>query len=384
MNPSKKVKKMKKSKSFVWFFYKCYNSNMTNTEIKKVLILRLSALGDTIHTLPAAYAIKKTWPNVQIGWVVEDKAQLFIKGNPLIDHCYVIPKKEWKKRGLFSLQNIREFKSIINDINKENYDVVLDTQQLFKSACLLPFLNIKRKVTLTGGREFYWLFSNEIYPETHKLFDPYYHVVNRNLEFAKHIGADTSEVKIVLKDASQEVKEKIDRLLEPVDKNKKTVVISPATTWENKHWKEEYWSKVIDSIKDSVNIIFTGMDGDKALIERILNGTGCKNALILAGRTNLEELAEVFRRADVVISPDSGSAHIAWAVSKPAVITIFSATAEKRSAPFGPNCYVLAPQLDCRPCLKKNCRRKDNKNKCCELVKPEQLQQLLQNILHLN
>ena len=69
---------MKKSKSFVWFFYKCYNSNMTNTEIKKVLILRLSALGDTIHTLPAAYAIKKTWPNVQIGWVVEDKAQLFI------------------------------------------------------------------------------------------------------------------------------------------------------------------------------------------------------------------------------------------------------------------------------------------------------------------
>ena len=95
-----------------------------------------------------------------------------------------------------------------------HYDVVLDTQQLFKSASILPFLNIKRKVTLTGGREFYQLFSNEIYKESHKLFDPEYHVVKRNLEFAQHIGADTSEVKMVLKDATNEIKEKIKADLE--------------------------------------------------------------------------------------------------------------------------------------------------------------------------
>ena len=352
-------------------------------DIKKVLILRLSALGDAIHTLPVAYAIKKTYPDCKIGWVVEDKAQLFIKDNPLIDFCYVIPKKEWKKRGLFSFQNFKDFFNIVSEINKQEYDVVLDTQQLFKSACILPFLNIKRKITLTGGREFYSFFSNEIYPESHKLFDPYYHVVKRNLEFAQHIGADVSDFKLILAESSDEIKQKISELIQGLDFSKKTVVISPSTTWENKHWNESYWSEVISWLSGKVNIVFTGVESDLPLIERILDGTGCENPLILTGKTNLKELAEVFRRADVVISPDSGSAHIAWAVSKPSVITLFSATAEKRSAPFGENCYVLAPELDCRPCLKKNCRLKTNKNKCCSLVQPVELINLLKNILHL-
>lgn len=382
MTPPKSLKNVKKSKSFVWFFVFTYNNSMEKQQIKKVLILRLSALGDAIHTLPCAYAIKKAYPDCKIGWVVEDKAQLFIKGNPLIDHCYVIPKKTWKKRGFFSFENIKEFKNIIDEINKENYDVVLDTQQLFKSASLLPFLNIKRKITLTGGREFYHLFSNEIYPESHKLFDPDYHVVKRNLEFAEHIGADTSEVKMVLKDATVEIKEKIDSLLQRLAPDKKTIVISPATTWVNKHWDENHWSKAVEWMKDKFNIAFTGMESDKALIQRILDNTSCTNSIILAGQTNLEELAEVFRRADAVISPDSGSAHIAWAVSKPVIITLFSATAENRSAPFGDKCYVLAPKIECRPCLKKNCRLKDKKekNKCCSMVQPEELIELLEKL----
>ena len=381
MTPPKSLKNIKKSKSFVWFLIFLYNYGEMKNIPKKVLILRLSALGDTIHTLPVAYAIKHTWPECKIGWVVEDKAQLFIKDNPLIDYCYVLPKKDWKKRGLFSLQNIKEFKNIIDSINRENYEIVLDTQQLMKSAFLLPFLNIKRKVTLTGGREFYSIFSNEIYPESHKLFDPDYHVVKRNLEFAQHIGADTSEIKIILRDSNETIKQKIDNLLRSTDKTKKTVALSPATTWPNKHWYEPYWSQVIEYFKDRVNIVFTGTESDQELIKRILSGTDCKNYINLAGKTNLEELAEVFRRCDAVVSPDSGSAHIAWAVSKPAIVTLFSATAEKRSAPFGDNCYVLAPEIDCRPCLKKKCKRKDEKNKCCKLIKPEDLIDILNKIL---
>ena len=358
---------------------------MEKQDIKKVLILRLSALGDTIHTLPVAYAIKKSYPDCKIGWVVEDKAQLFIKNNPLIDNCYVLPKKEWKSRGIFSLKNIKDFKNIIDSINSEHYDVVIDTQQLLKSAFILPFLNIKRKITLTGGREFSWIFANEIYPESHQLFDSNYHVVNSNVEFAKHIGADLSEVKMVLRDADDSIKNKISDLLKNLDISKKTVVFSPATTWVNKHWNESYWSEVLKFLYGKVNVLFTGTATDLPLISRIIKGADFDDTFftILAGKTNLEELAEVFRRADVVISPDSGSAHIAWAVEKPFVITLFSATAEKRSAPFGDRCFVLAPELDCRPCLKRQCRLKKDKNLCCRLVKPQELINLLCDILHL-
>lgn len=352
-------------------------------DFKKILILRLSAIGDTIHTLPLAYALKKTYPDCKIGWVVEDKAQLFIKDNPLIDKCFVIPKKEWAKRGL-SIDLAKDFLRITDEINAENYDVVIDTQQLYKSAMFLPLLKIKRKITLSGGREFSGLFSNEIVPASHKLFDPDYHVVKRNLELAEYLGADASEVKFVLTESSKALKEKVSTLLSGIDSSKKTIVISPATTWGNKHWRPSYWSEVINWLGSSVNLVFTGMDCDLPLIDSILGGTSCVNPIVIAGKTNLEELAEVFRRADVVVSPDSGSAHIAWAVSKPYVVTIFTATAEKRNAPFGENCYVLAPDLPCHPCMKRKCRLKGDKNICTEAVKPETLINILKPILHLD
>lgn len=347
---------------------------------KKILIIRLSALGDTIHTLPVAYALKQKYPDCKIGWVVEDKAKLFIENNPLVDYCYVIPKKEWKKRG-FSVKNIREFFDIVKKINAEKFDIALDTQQLFKSSSLLPFLQIKRKISLTGGREFYWLFNNEFVKESHTLFDSEYHVVKRNLELAEYLGANTDNFKIILESPSEDIRKKVDALLHNIDKTKKNIVISPATTWDNKHWNELHWNKVIKAYENKVNLIFTGTDADKPLIDRILVGTNLENKIILAGKTDLKELLEVFRRADVVISPDSGSAHVAWAAQKPAIITLFSATAEKRSAPFGPNCYVLAPALDCRPCLRKDCRLKNDKNKCCSLVQPEELIALLDNLI---
>ncbi len=352
---------------------------MTNVP-KKILILRLSAIGDTIHTLPLAYVIKKTYPECKIGWVVEDKAQLFINGNPLIDKCYVVPKKTWKSRG-FAFQNLKEFKQIIDDINSENYDMVIDTQQLFKTASILPFLKIKRKIALSGGREFAPLFVNERVKASHHLFDPDYHVVNRNLELATYLGVDTSEIKMVLKDASEEIKEKVSQLFAGLDSTKKTVVLSPATTWENKHWDEQGWVETAEWLKDKANIVFTGTDQDLPLIERIIDGSKAFGALVVAGKTNLEELAEVFRRSDLVISPDSGSAHIAWAVSMPQLVTIFTSTAEKRSGPFGEKCHILASDLDCHPCLKRKCRRKNDKELCRFQIKSESLINLIKNIL---
>ena len=345
---------------------------------KKILILRLSAIGDTIHTLPLVNALKEQYPDCTIGWVVEDKAALFVQGHQNIDHCYIIPKKQWKKRGL-SLQNINEFFEIVKNINNEQYDIVLDTQQLFKSAVLLLFLNIKRKITLTGGREFSYLFSNEIVKAQHELFDPNYHVVKRNLELAKYLGADGCKVEFMLSEASVGVQNKVNNLLSALDANKKNVVISPATTWVNKHWSEKSWKEVIEYLNGKVNLIFTGMKQDIALIERISANVDSK--IILAGQTNLEELAQVFRNADIVISPDSGSAHIAWAVEKPFVITIFTATAALRNAPFGTNCACFYPDIECYPCMKRKCKLKSDKNLCCSAVPVQKVIEKIKDVL---
>ncbi len=346
---------------------------------KKILILRLSAIGDTIHTLPLVNALKAKYPQCHIGWVVEDKAALFVKEHKNVDSCYVIPRKTWKKRGI-CLENIKEFSKIIKKINDEHYDIVLDTQQLFKSAMLLPFLNIKRKITLTGGREFSGFFSNEIVKASHELFDTEYHVVKRNLELAEYLGADSGRIEFDLSLPHTEVINKVRSLLSTVKPDRKNVVICPATTWENKHWDEKSWQSLLAYLNGKVNLIFTGTENDLALIKRISEGVS--DSFVLAGQTNLEELAEVFRHADVVISPDSGSAHIAWAVEKPFVITIFTATAAGRNAPFGPNCAAFYPEIPCYPCMKRKCRLKSGKNICQSSVAAEKIVKLLKDILH--
>ena len=125
---------------------------------------------------------------------------------------------------------------------------------------------------------------------------------------------------------------------------------------------------------------FTGMSQDLPLIERI--SEDISNVTILAGQTNLEELAEVFRHSDVIISPDSGSAHIGWAVEKPFVITIFTATAANRNAPFGENCKAFYPEIPCYPCMKRKCRLSNEKNLCSRSVPAEKIVNILNGILH--
>ena len=324
----------------------------------KILIIRLSAIGDTIHTLPLAYALRKKYPDAQIDWLVEDKASQFVAGNPLIDNVFVVPKKEWK-RSSYLLSAFDGFNKIIAKLKKENYDIAIDVQQLFKSAIFLRFCGAKRRITLSGGREFSKFAANEIIPASHKLFDKDYHVVQRNLEIAKYLGCDTEEIEFSLPQASKTAKKRVNELLVGLDKKKKTIVIAPATTWVTKHWENKYWAEIIKEFEKKANIIITGTPADKDLADDILLFGKFKKVLNLTGKTNLEELSEVFRCSDVVVAPDSGSAQIAWACRKPFVISVFTATSKNRTAPFGKNTASFSPEIPCYPCHKKKCFSKN-------------------------
>lgn len=324
----------------------------------KILIIRLSAIGDTIHTLPLAYALRQKFPDAQIDWLVEDKAAQFVQNNPLIDNVYILPRKQWKKRGL-SFKNFDEFNKIVEKLQRQKYDIAIDTQQLFKSAVYLRSSRAKRRITLSGGREFSYLFANEIVPAKHKLFDSDYHVVNRNLELAQYLGCETDEIKFVLPPSDNKVKQHVDELLAPLNKKRPTIVLAPATTWETKHWQNKYWAEIIKAFDTKANIVITGTSADKDLVNDILLFGSFKNVLNITGDTTLNELAEVFRRADAVVALDSGSAQIAWACDKPYVVSIFTATSKNRTAPFGERAVSFSPEIPCYPCHKKKCFSKD-------------------------
>lgn len=319
----------------------------------KILIIRLSAIGDTIHTLPLANALRKAYPDAQIDWLVEDKASLFIENNPLLDNVFVVPMKTWK-RCKNIIKNFDEFNKLIHKLRKQNYDIAIDVQQLFKSGVFLGLCGAEQKLTLSGGREFSRFFANDVVKASHKLFDKNYHVVHRNMEIAKYLECQDDTIEFVLPPTTNEVKRKVDDLL-GILKKRPILVIAPATTWDTKHWENKYWASIIKEFQEKANIVITGTNADKGLVDDILLYGKFKNVINLVGKTNLSELAEVYRRADVVIAPDSGSAQIAWACQKPFVISIFTATSKNRTAPFGPNTASFAPKITCYPCHKKRC-----------------------------
>ena len=350
-----------------------------NTPLKKILIIRLSALGDSIHTLPLANALRKTYPDIQLDWIVEDKAEKFIVNNPLLDNVYVLERKKWKKSGV--LTAFKAFFEIIKKIQNERYDIVIDTQQLFKSSVIMGLSKGKRKISLDDGREFSFLFANEIIKTNRKQFDINRHVVKRNLEIAQYLGCKDMKPEFVLPDLSSEYSQNIIDIINNLDKTKKTIVIAPATTWENKHWSVQGWIELINEFKKECNIIITASEKEKTLTSQILSKISDGNITDLSGMTSLADLVYIFKHSNLVISPDSGSAHIAWAAAQPSIITLFFATSAKRTAPFGGKYYSISAKSACSPCMKKHCTQKTLKNNCINDIKPEEIINIVKKVL---
>ncbi|MDD3013136.1 MAG: lipopolysaccharide heptosyltransferase II [Candidatus Gastranaerophilales bacterium] len=342
----------------------------------KILIVRLSAIGDVIHSLPILNALKKKFPEANISWVVEDKAADILLNNPLIDKVFIIPKKRWKKEG-FSFNNIREFFDIISSIRKEEFDIAIDLQELFKSGIITYLSGAKRRIAHAKTREFADIFINEKL-EAHDIFDPNKMIIERYLEPAKYLGASIDEIKFSLPPVNAETKAYIDNLLQNIDKSKPVIVFSPATIWPTKHWIESYWSELLEKLSSDNNIIFIGSENDNALINRITAKINTQNYISIAGKTTLLDLIELFNRTNILVTPDTGPAHIANATEKPIIISIFGATSYKRSSPYGEKHVAFSANLPCQPCFKRKCTKK-NPMECMKKITPDKV---LETILH--
>lgn len=217
----------------------------------KILIIRLTSLGDVIFTIPLACSLKEQ--NNEVGWLVAEKGLSVVNGNPCVDKCHFVPLNEWKKRP-FSIKTFIEFLEIVKAIRKEKYDIALDCQQMFKSLFLFLFCGAKRRITFKDARELSILGGNEFIEPKANFRDYNYHIVERNLDFARYLGIEPQKIEFSLPETSIEAKNKIDELTTDIDKSKPIVVISPATTWENKHWEKKNWAQVIDAIQDKCNL----------------------------------------------------------------------------------------------------------------------------------
>ena len=318
---------------------------------KKILLIRLSAMGDVVFNIPLANLLKKN--GATLHWLVSEKGFDIVNNNPCNDKTILAPIEKWKKEKN-KFKNLIEYIKLILSLRQENYDIAIDTQLILKSLIWTIFCKAKRRIVSSSAREGAIIGGNEVIEPLFKDFTT--HAVKNYFKFASHLGLDTSEITMTLPDFGEEPRKKIDELFSTLDKNKKILTIAPATTWFNKHWNKDNWKKLISRIDtNKYNLVFVGMKSDNKLIEYI----NVSNGLNLAGKTNLKELIEIFNRTNILISLDSGSTHLAWATNKPKIISIFCCTPNTRYAPIG-NKHIALQGNECPPCHRKKCPLKTN------------------------
>ena len=342
--------------------------------MKKVLLIKLSSLGDVIFTVPLANNLKANGYEVHV--LTTEKGIDIMDGNPCVDKVFFAPLYTWRKNKT-NLKYLFQMIKLILNLRKEKYDIAFDCQRRVKSLPFMRFCGAKRRIISYYSTECAHLGANEITPPAPNRT----HMVLWNLDYANYLGHDISKVQMSLPVQSLQTKQKMDSLLENVDKSKPLVVIAPATTWVPKHWSVANWQKVVNALKDECSLIFTGMESDKCLVSEI--GGDC--GLNLVGKTNLHDLMELFSRVDLVIAPDSGSAHLAWASAKPALIEIFCCTDVKLFGCFGDETkyFPLAGSLLCQPCNKRHCPKEQNQNQCVHYPSADEVIEKAKNILKL-
>ena len=338
---------------------------------KKVLLIKLSSLGDVIFNIPLANALKKS--GFKIDWLVSEKGLNVLENNPCVDNVILAPFVKWKKVSF--LKSLKEYFSIIKRIRNEKYDIVIDTQGRWKSLIFMLFSNSKRRIAGSDGKELSKLGANEIV-KIPKGWD--INVVDKYLLYAKYLGIKTDSTSMSLPETTDNTKSKVNELIKDLT-DKPLIVACPATTWKTKHWDKDNWKVLLENFENKYNIVLTGIAKDYEYLEYINQG----KFLNLAGKTNLPELVELFRKCDMVISLDSGSTHLARAASAKSIISIFCSTPETYYSPIGEKYISLAGNLKCHPCHKRICKNKgQNYLECTKLPTPEEVSNIVNKLLN--
>jgi len=328
----------------------------------RILIVRLSAHGDLIHTLPLLTALKKQNPQASIGWLVEASAAPLLAGHPFIDRLHVSQRKRWLKLAQNPLnwpRVFREARQLIAEIRQADYQVSLDVQGLFKSA-VWPFLaKIPRRLGYLKSRELSDRFYTEKLPG-YDFKDAVTPVVEQFLDFARALNCTVVAPEFAIPPISEASRQKVAGLLAGANPEWPLVALAPFTRWDSKHWLPEYWVQLLtELVQLPVNIVIIGAPGDESATQAMLNPLPEKEAaqriVNLVGRTDWPDLYALFQRTRLLIGLDSGPLHIANAVGVPEIIGLFGPTAAGRTGPIGPQHTTLTTTLSCQPCHAHQC-----------------------------
>ena len=294
----------------------------------RILIVRLSAIGDVVHGLPVLNALRAHFPDAFLGWVVEGRAADLLRGHAALDRLIQVPRK-WLK----SPKAVWRLRSELRELQ---FDIALDLQCLTKSAIAGWLSGAKRRIGFGGpdARELSRFLHNEHVTPTAA------HVIDKNLELLQPFGIDRPRVEFNLPETPADAAT-AERLIQAAGLNGGFAIFNPGAGWASKRWPLERYAAVAKHLGEHQAlpclVVWAGPE-ERGWAEQI--AAASSGAAHLAPATTLTELTALARRARLFVGSDTGPLHIAAAVGTPCV-GLYGPMPRERNGPYGPQHVAL-------------------------------------------
>ena len=330
----------------------------------KILIVRLSALGDIVHALPVLAAVKKAMPAAQVDWLVEESyASILSIASGLHRRIIVRARRSFDTPEAISFGGLRGYHAAAKYLWNQDYDVALDLQGLIKSAAWARISFANRVVGFDEPNlrepQAAFLYSETVTPHLRQSGSQGVgqsggqHVIWKNLSIlqALKIQADAIEVPL-----DPQASDSTIAAIAAAGGSRGFVVINPGAAWPNKRWPPERFGALAASLRDRVGLpsLITWGPSERELAEAVANAS--TGAASLAPATSVPDLAVLLREAALVVSGDTGPLHIAAAMGTP-LVGLYGPTWPERNGPWDLQDVVISRANVCVCHHKRQCLR---------------------------
>ena len=311
-----------------------------------ILIVKLSAIGDVVHALPVAYALKQCFPAARITWVVEKPSYDLLTNNPCIDEIIVFDKPRLKR-----LAGFRDYApEFVSLLRARHFDLALDLQALFKSGAIAYLSGAPERYVYCDTREMSdWLSRRVCGPNRTG------HVVERYLDVVRAVGCDVKRAVFPICITADEAAAAVAIAGQAgIDLTSPYVILSPGANWPNKRWPTTFFAALADKLRqDGLTPVLSGGPGDAVLAAEI-TAAAAAPPVDLTGKTSLKQLAHVIKNARALVGGDTGPMHLAAALATP-VVALHGPTDTIRNGPYGPGHKALVTAHECAGCWRRAC-----------------------------
>jgi lipopolysaccharide heptosyltransferase I len=366
-------------------------------QFERILLVKPSAVGDVIHTLPILVKLRARYPNARIDWLLNPPIAELVGRHPALTNVVPFARHDFARIGRSWSATASLFR-LLKSIHQTHYDLVVDLHGQFRSGLLtlasgaavrIGFDRPRRRTQKnsrqmvpdayrhgwTGTREGAWVaYSHRIPVPTLDV-----HAIDRYLWLTPLLGLDDGPPDFSVPIPPESRAEVTEVLKSHGVIDRPFAVLVPGTVWETKHWRREGFAEVGRHLQQTGRaVVLAGSAKERPRCQAVV--AACPGACDLSGQTTLSQLAALIERADVCVTNDSGSMHLTVALGKP-VVSIFGPTDSMWVGPYRRPHAIVQASVPCAPCYLRKLRFCPNDHQCMREVTGEMVIERLEQIL---